>query len=123
MITFGPNTDAFIAWWSAWWIFYLAGYLGLYLHLSFKVPKEQHIHDWVRANVREFVASVICYNLCVFLWADGTLEFVGLAPSSPNLLTFVLAYFGQSIVMAVLFKFGSQIDAMLEKFRGGKETP
>ena len=115
--------DNFLAWWSAWWVFYIGGYAGLWLHLMFKTPKDVHFHDWIKENSREFIASIICYNLCIFLWADGTLEFVMLSPDKPNLLTFVLAYFGQSIVMAVLFKFGAQIDSAIEKFKGSKTTP
>ena len=115
--------DAFKQWWEIWWVYYVFGYAGSYLHLYFKVPKGIHLFDWLKENTREFVASIVCYNLCIFLWADGTLDMFGLKATDPNGWTFVIAYFGQSIIMAVLFKWGDLFDKMIAQFRGNKDVP
>ena len=96
--------------WVDWSLYYIFGYVGIILHIYFRAPKTMTIWEYIKATGRDLVVSVICYNVAIFVWWDTGLEIMGYIKNVPNGQTFIIAYFGQSIIMGILKKAGKKVE-------------
>ena len=81
--------------WLPYWLLGLAGIFG---HIISKAPKGEKVLDFIKANSRDLLLSLFAYHILIFFWIDSGIEFIGMVKDTPNGLTFMLGWFGQSVL-------------------------
>lgn len=92
--------------WLPYWLLGLSGIVG---HVMTKIPQGTPVGEYFRANSRDIFFSVGAYHILLFFWIDSGIEFVGMVKNTPNGLTFMLGWFGQSVLGHLIKQFETRI--------------
>jgi hypothetical protein len=101
-----------------WLPYFLLGLVGVLYHIWSK-PESGGV--WEQTKSRNTMLSLLAYCVLMFMWWDGTLEVLSIAPE-PSALSFVLGYFAQSILGHIIKQVGSKLQGE-KKDSDAEDTP
>lgn len=92
-----------------WLPYYILGVVGIFFHILSKLKKGDSLRLYIRENVLDVSMSVLAYHVLLFFWYDSGIDFLGMVRSTPNGLTFMLGWFGNSVLGHLVSQFQDRI--------------
>jgi len=82
---------------ATWFAYYIIGLVGIYLHIMADSTSANPL-TWIKDRPKEFVVSLVAFNVILFLWYSEGVSFFGMPMGQPNGLTLMVGYMVNSLL-------------------------